>query len=251
MATDMPALGIPRAPESAVPADTQGALWHPSPNFGPRDQGPGVSLIVLHYTAMDSAEAALQRLCDPAFEVSAHYLIGDDGTLWQMVREADRAWHAGPGSWGGEGDVNSRSIGIELDNPSDLPFPAIQMEVLQTLLREVLARHDLPEEAVIGHSDMAPERKRDPGRRFDWRVLAAAGLSIWPEPVQECPAPDEERFLADARRFGYPETDVARLLDAVRQRFRPEAAGPLSPEDMSIVADLARRFPVDRTAATS
>ncbi|MEM8959381.1 MAG: N-acetylmuramoyl-L-alanine amidase [Pseudomonadota bacterium] len=247
----MPVAGILLAPGAPVPADAQGALWHPSPNFGPRRDGAGVSLVVIHYTAMESAEAALQRLSDPTFEVSAHYLIGDDGTLWQMVREAERAWHAGFGEWGGRADVNSRSIGIELDNPSDQPFPAVQMEVLQTLLQEVLARHDLPEEAVIGHSDMAPERKRDPGRLFDWRALAAAGLSVWPEPLQDHPAADEGRFLADAHRFGYPETDLAHLLDAVRQRFRPEATGPMSPEDMAIVADLARRFPVDRAAATS
>ena len=247
MATAMPARGIQRRFGAPVPADAQGALWHPSPNFGPRRGSATVSLIVIHYTAMAGAEAALERLCDPAFEVSAHYLIGADGTLWQMVREAERAWHAGQGLWGGTDDVNSRSIGIELDNLGDQSFPAAQMGRLRTLLAEVMARHALPPESVIGHSDMAPERKYDPGRQFDWRGLAAAGLSVWPAPLGSEPSPDPRQFEADACAFGYPQAEPDALLDAVRQRFRPGATGPLCAADMAIVADLAHRFPVDRS----
>lgn len=247
----MPAPGTPRARGAEVQAETSGALWHPSPNFGPRRNGAKASLIVLHYTAMESAEAALERLCDPAFEVSAHYLIGADGTLWQMVREADRAWHAGQGSWGGLGDVNSRAIGIELDNLGDRPFPVAQVARLRELLTELVVRHALAPETVIGHSDMAPGRKNDPGRLFDWRSLAVDGLAVWPSEHCAPAEPDPDRFLADAQAFGYPDTDLTTLLDAVRQRFRPQAEGPLQAEDMAVIADLARRFPVDRAAATS
>ena len=102
-------------------------VWHPSPNFGPRRDGLTPTLIVLHFTAMNSAQAALDRLCDPSCEVSAHYLVKGDGAVWQMVQEQDRAWHAGAGEWGGLNDINSRSIGIELDNRGDHPFSHLQM----------------------------------------------------------------------------------------------------------------------------
>lgn len=224
---------------------------HPSPNFGPRRGGAVVELVVLHHTAMENAEAALTRLCDPAAEVSSHYLIGEDGTLWQLVTEEMRAWHAGAGSWGGRGDVNSRSIGIELANPGPLrglpPFSARQMDTLERLLGDILARHRLPPAAVIAHSDMAPERKSDPGPAFDWRRLARAGLSIWPAEAEEAPPPDMATFRAAATRFGYPaDVEDAALLEAFRLRFRPGAMGPLSPGDMALIADLANRWPASR-----
>ncbi|WP_068247985.1 N-acetylmuramoyl-L-alanine amidase, partial [Tritonibacter horizontis] len=152
-------------------------IWHPSPNFGPRRDGLQPELIVLHYTAMTSAEAAVQRLCDPACEVSAHYVIGASGQLWQLVAEADRAWHAGAGEWAGRDDVNSRSIGIELDNRGTHPFSDPQMQVLEQLLADIMQRWAIPPEGVIGHSDMAPGRKWDPGPRFDWQRLAIGGLA--------------------------------------------------------------------------
>lgn len=122
--------------------------------------------------------AALERLCDPASEVSAHYLIAADGTLYQLVREAERAWHAGAGSWLGCEDVNSRSIGIEIDNDGRSPFAAAAMDTLEVLLTDMLSRHDLDPEAVIGHQHMAPERKVDPGPKFDWARLARSRLAI-------------------------------------------------------------------------
>ncbi len=213
-------------------------LTHPSPNFGDR-RGKRVELVVLHYTAMGTCAEALERLCDPAAEVSAHHLIDRDGTVHALVDEGQRAWHAGAGSWGGRGDVNSVSIGIELANPGDRPFPAPQMAALERLLTDILQRHDLPPQAVIGHSDMAPGRKGDPGRRFDWRRLAAEGLSVWPGT-----APPGE-FAADLAAFGYPEAPAETLLQSFRLRFRPWAAGPLDATDRAMAADLARRFPVD------
>jgi N-acetylmuramoyl-L-alanine amidase len=134
-------------------------------------------LVVIHYTAMQNAAAALERLCDPQAEVSAHYLIGADGTCWQLVDENMRAWHAGAGAWRGKDDVNSRSIGIELDNRGDHPFSNAQMERLESLLRELLIRWSIPASGVIGHSDMAPGRKIDPGPRFDWQRLVKQGLA--------------------------------------------------------------------------
>jgi N-acetylmuramoyl-L-alanine amidase len=217
-------------------------LTHPSPNFGDRRGGIRPELVVIHYTAMASCAEALERLCDPTAEVSAHYLIDTDGTVLSLVAEEARAWHAGAGSWGGRGDVNSRSIGIELANLGDRPFAASQMAALEGLLRGVMARWSLPPQAVIGHSDMAPDRKGDPGPRFDWRRLALAGLSVWPEPAE----PGD--FLADLAAFGYPDLPEATLLTAFRQRFRPWAKGPLDATDRALAADLARRFPVDAAA---
>lgn len=157
-------------------------IQHPSPNFGPRRDGLRPELIVLHYTAMDTAQAALTRLSDPQHEVSAHYLIGRCGQIWQLVDEDMRAWHAGAGAWGGQGDVNSRSIGIELSNSGAEPFSELLMSSLEILLTDLMARWNIPPEGLIGHSDMAPLRKRDPGSRFDWERLALQDLSIWPNP---------------------------------------------------------------------
>lgn len=221
-------------------------LTHPSPNFGERREGQRPELVVIHYTAMPSAAAALERLCDPATEVSAHYLIDTDGTEVSLVAEDMRAWHAGAGAWGGRGDVNSRSIGIELANRGAEPFAERQMAALERLLADVLTRWGLPPQAVIGHSDMAPDRKGDPGMRFDWRRLAVQGLSVWPETV-EANGPGD--FFREARHFGYPDADADALLAAFRLRFRPWATGPLDETDAGLIADLAHRFPVDAGAA--
>ena len=217
-----------------------------SPNYGPRRGGALPDIVVLHYTAMVDAQAACKRLCDPQAEVSAHYLIGRDGTVWSLVDEAQRAWHAGAGYWGGVTDVNSRSIGIELNNTGAQPFPAPQMAALEVLLPGILERWSIPPERVIGHSDMAPLRKADPGTRFDWRRLARAGLSVWPEPGEGAVA-SETRFREAAVAFGYdPELELELLLEAVRLRFRPWATGPLQAADVAVIRDLAARFPVDR-----
>jgi len=193
---------------------------------------------------MRDCASAADRLCDPDHEVSAHWLIDRDGTLLRLVPEDRRAWHAGAGSWGGQGDVNSRSIGIELDNDGRTPFDEPLMVALEGLLARILTRHEIPPHHVIGHSDMAPGRKGDPGPHFDWCRLARAGLSVWPD--GESAEVDAARFAADAARFGYPDVAPDLLLVAIRLRFRPGASGPLDARDMGIAADLARRFPVDR-----
>lgn len=218
-----------------------GTLTHPSPNFGPRRGGALPDLIVLHYTAMNSAQAALERLCDPVAEVSAHYLIARDGALCALVPEDMRAWHAGAGAWGAVRDVNSRSIGVELDNDGSVPFSEPQMATLERLLPQVMTRWRIPADRVIAHSDMAPGRKSDPGTRFDWRRLARQDLSVWPEAGQ-----GGADFAADAARFGYPGAPADQVLAAFRARFRPWARGPEDATDRALIHDLATRFPVDR-----
>lgn len=217
----------------------------PSPNFGQRRDGARPDLIVLHYTAMPSCAEARARLCDPAAEVSAHWLVAEDGQAEALVGEEMRAWHAGAGTWGSVSDINSRSIGIELANTGDAPFPEAQMAALEPLLAGVMRRWVIPPERVIGHSDMAPGRKGDPGARFDWRRLALAGLAVWPGGGGDGAAD----FVCSARAFGYPDLPAATLLAAFRLRFRPWAAGPEDAMDRALADDLARRFPVDGGAA--
>ncbi len=211
-------------------------IQHPSPNCGSRRDGLRPTLIVLHYTAMQGAHAALERLSDPQAEVSAHYLIAGDGRVWHMVDEADRAWHAGVGSWRGQDDINSRSIGIELDNAGTHPFAEPQMAALEALLPGLMARWSIPAGNVIAHSDMAPERKFDPGARFDWRRLARLGLSIWPDVPSDPGARDFDTLCA---AFGYPpEAGPEARLKAFRDRFRPGVTGPVNAVDLECLAAL-------------
>lgn len=226
-----------------------GAAIAPSPNLGPRRGGVRPSLIVLHYTNMPSCAGALARLCDPAAEVSAHYLIGPDGALWALVPESLRAWHAGVSSWAGADDVNSRSIGIELAHPGHdaaggcADFPEAQMTALEALLTALLARWSIPPEGVLAHSDVAPGRKIDPGERFDWARLAAKGLARAAPPAPagaSAEAPDPARLRAALRRTGYGAAPDPALLDAFRRRWRPEALGAAaSAEDLALAEALA------------
>jgi N-acetylmuramoyl-L-alanine amidase len=213
-------------------------IHHPSPNCGPRRDGLRPELVVLHYTQMPTAASALTRLCLPQAEVSAHYLIGADGTVWHLVDEAMRAWHAGAGEWRGRGDVNSRSIGIELDNDGVSPFAWPQIRALQGVLAGILSRWSIPPHGVIAHSDMAPARKVDPGPRFDWQGLARAGLSVWPQAGGDPEAP----LAASLEVIGYPEVQPDLRLAAFRLRFRPAGRGPEDGTDRALADDLARRF---------
>jgi N-acetylmuramoyl-L-alanine amidase len=189
-------------------------------------------MVVLHYTAMATAEAAAERLCDPAAEVSAHYLIARDGAVLALVPEDLRAWHAGVSAWSGAADVNSRSIGIELDNPGHVlgyhPFPEPQMAALEAILAGVIARWSIPPERVLGHACVAPGRKIDPGEKFDWRRLARRGLAVWLDGARDERPADPERFRAAARAFGYPTDAAEGWTDALHavwrsfaMRFRP------------------------------
>jgi N-acetylmuramoyl-L-alanine amidase len=156
-----------------------------SPNHGERRRR--IDMLVLHYTGMQSADAAIERLCDQEARVSAHYVVAEDGTVWRLVPETARAFHAGISCWQGEMDLNHASIGVEIVNPGHewgyRPFPRAQMTAVAALCREILARHPIPPDRIVGHSDIAPERKADPGELFDWPGLAAAGIGLWPQPA--------------------------------------------------------------------
>jgi N-acetylmuramoyl-L-alanine amidase len=159
-------------------------LQRSSPNFDSRD-GQTVDMLVLHYTGMKTAAEALERLCDPTAKVSAHYVVDEDGSIIQLVDEASRAWHAGVSSWRGHTNINQRSIGIEIVNPGHVfgyrTFPAAQMKSVVELCTQILARHAIPARNVVGHSDVAPARKQDPGELFDWALLAKHGIGLWPK----------------------------------------------------------------------
>ncbi len=156
----------------------------PSPNFEPRKAPP--NMIVLHYTGMQSGEGALARLRDPAAKVSAHYVVEEDGRIFALVDEARRAWHAGVSFWKGERDINTRSIGVEIVNPGHewgyRPFPAVQIAAVIGLVADIRTRWQVADGDIVGHSDVAPGRKQDPGELFPWKQLAEAGHGLWVEP---------------------------------------------------------------------
>lgn len=196
----------------------------PSPNWNER-QLP-VSMVVLHYTGMQTAGEALERMCDPAAEVSAHYMIDEDGTVTRLVPEGKRAWHAGRSYWRGITDVNSASVGIELVNPGHewgyRPFPDAQMEALVPLLADIVKRHKVPRANVVGHSDIAPARKTDPGELFDWDLLAKLRLALAkPKPSMRLLFDNDGAFFLALERFGYDITDPAAAVRAFERRWRP------------------------------
>ena len=197
----------------------------PSPNFDERTLG--ISMIVLHYTGMQNAQAAIDRLRDPEAKVSAHYLVAEDGTILRMVAEHKRAWHAGKSRWRGIADVNSASIGIEIVNPGHElgyhPFPDQQIDALIPLVAEIKRRHGITRGNVVGHSDVAPARKQDPGELFDWARLAKHGLAI-ARPTRGLVDPHwtDGGFLLALERWGYDVGDARAATIAFQRRFRPE-----------------------------
>ena len=197
----------------------------PSPNWNERKLP--VTMVVLHYTGMESGEAALDRLCDPAAEVSAHYMIDEDGTVTALVDEAKRAWHAGRSSWRGITDVNSASVGIELVNPGHefgyRPFPDAQIEALLPLLADIVKRHNIPRANVVGHSDVAPARKEDPGELFPWELLARHRLCLpTPKLSMRLLYDNEAAFFLALERFGYDISDQEAAVRAFQRRWRPQ-----------------------------
>lgn len=214
----------------------------PSPNHGPRAVGLPIDMLVVHYTGMTSADAALERLCDPAAEVSAHYLIDEAGVVHRLVAEERRAWHAGVSMWRGETDINGRSIGIELVNPGHefgyRPFPDAQMDAFRSLAFEIIARHPIEARNVVGHSDVAPTRKSDPGEFFDWQGLAAAGIGLWPMPADHLEQ-DQGRTATLLGEIGYDIGDLSAAIRAFQRHFRPARPnGRMDPETARLVAGL-------------
>lgn len=197
----------------------------PSPNFD--DRALPVSIIVLHYTGMPTAQAAIDRLRDPAAKVSAHYLVAEDGTVLRMVAEDKRAWHAGKSRWRGIEDVNSASIGIEIVNPGHefgyRPFLDEQIDAVVHLVGAIKDRHGITRGNVVGHSDIAPMRKQDPGELFPWNRLAKVRLAL-PRPTRNLLDPlwSDAGFLIALERFGYDVSDKLAAVVAFQRRFRPE-----------------------------
>jgi N-acetylmuramoyl-L-alanine amidase len=200
-------------------------LHSPSPNFDARSSA--ISMVVLHYTGMEDGQAALDRLCDPDAKVSAHYLIDEDGRIVRMVAEDKRAWHAGASYWRGVQGVNDCSVGIEMVNPGQefgyRPFTEPQMEALVPLLAEIVERYRIPPANVVGHSDVAPARKEDPGELFDWARLAKHGLAI-ARPTRNLVDPHwtDGGFLLALERWGYEVREPEKAVIAFQRRFRPE-----------------------------
>lgn len=192
---------------------------------------------------MADCAAAERALCNPDLEVSAHYLISEAGEVTQLVPEQERAWHAGAGQWGSVTDVNSRSIGIELSNIGTAPFAAKQMDVLEDLLRGIMSRWDIRPERVIGHSDLAPHRKIDPGARFDWNRLAKQGLAIRAAQTDVETTDLEGDFLTALRTIGYADHPLGALLPAFRLRHRQRFDGPADITDLRLAAYLAETYP--------
>lgn len=197
-----------------------------SPNCDDRPAGTVIDTLVLHYTGMPTADEAIARLCDPAAEVSAHYVIDRKGCVYALVPEEKRAWHAGVSYWAGKSGVNARSIGIELVNPGHefgyVPYTEDQLESLIELGGDILRRHPIGPRGVVGHSDVAPARKNDPGELFPWARLAAAGIGLWPADGEGLPPLPVEGLA----RYGYglpPDCDVPRetVIRAFQRRFRP------------------------------
>ncbi len=224
-------------PQCRIAADFQA-----SPNHGARAAGAAVDILLLHYTGMPDADEALAWLCNPKSQVSCHYFVHEDGRVVQLVDEDRRAWHAGKGSWRGETDINSRSIGIEIVNPGHefgyRSFPEPQIEAVIALAKDICGRWTIPPDRVLGHSDVAPERKEDPGELFPWRQLADAGLAlaVTPAPIRPGnviqpgavgpPVAALQAMLGDIG-YGCPESGVyddltKAVVTAFQRRFRPE-----------------------------
>ncbi len=219
---------------------------NPSPNFDQRPADALIDHLVLHYTGMISHAAARCRLCDPRSKVSAHYLIDEKGKIEELVRETDRAWHAGVSYWRGVSNLNDRSIGVEISNPGHEhgyhAFAEPQIIAVITLCRALLTRHPIPGRNIVGHSDIAPTRKNDPGELFPWQRLATQGIGFWPaKTTAESPACDLNTTLS---LIGYnPDAPLEARLLAFQRRFLPaHCTGQPDPATVTQAARVAALF---------
>lgn len=231
---------------------------HPSPNFDARTLP--VQFLILHYTGMETGEAAIERLCDPEAKVSAHYVVKEDGTVLSLVEEEKRAWHAGVSEWKGITNINSASVGIEIVNGGHnfgLPdFPDVQINAVIALSKAVMERWSITSQNVLGHSDIAPRRKQDPGEKFPWAGLAAAGIGLWPTTLTEdtrvlFEADDRGRGVSvaqsglahigfGARVTGILDEETRLILAALQRRYRPSKIdGQIDMQTMDIIRWLA------------
>lgn len=244
----------------------------PSPNFGPRraiDGQTRVRHLVVHYTGMTSCQIALDRLRDPEAEVSAHYVLDEDGAVYRLVAEDMRAWHAGKSFWHGAYDINNTSVGIEIVNPGHeygyRAFPDAQIAAFVALAGEIMRRHEIPACNVLGHSDVAPGRKTDPGELFPWQALAAHGIGLWPEETVTLPGhADMTGALRRLSEIGYAvpmtpdlgsdilnaESAVTDVISAFQGRYRQRRVdGQLDNETATRIAAVAVRYAAARLTA--
>ncbi|MEO1151530.1 MAG: N-acetylmuramoyl-L-alanine amidase [Pseudomonadota bacterium] len=229
------------------------ALTHPSPNYNDRPGGVAIDMVILHYTGMRSGEAALARLCETAAQVSAHYLIDEDGTCHSLVDEEKRAWHAGVSSWKGTTNLNDQSIGIEIVNPGHewgyTVFPAAQIEAVISLLQDIQQRRHIKPTMVLGHSDVAPDRKEDPGEKFPWDRLATERLAIGTFQGGFDASGEDALSYSEAilslRDIGYdvPDNQHAAAVLAFQRRFCPAALGQgINPLTKAAIEWAKRKF---------
>lgn len=251
---------------SGFSADHDGAEIRVSPNFGPRVGVSAPDMIILHYTGMATGEGAESWLCNPESEVSSHYLVHEDGRIVQMVRESDRAWHAGRASWKGVADINSRSVGIEIVNPGHFlgypDFADAQIEAVIGLCAGICARHGIPRERILAHSDVSPGRKIDPGEKFPWDRLAAAGVATprplptveggpWIGPGATGKTVEEVQAMLALHGYGVEITGcfeplTRAVVEAFQRRFRPcRVDGVVDAATLSILRQLLANRPGD------
>lgn len=243
---------------TVFPADFDGAEVCASPNFGVRKGDASIDMLVLHYTGMESGQAAQKWLCVEESQVSAHYIVHEDGAVVQMVREADRAWHAGKSFWQGQEDINSCSIGIEIVNGGHeygMPdFPDVQMAAVVKLCQSIISRHGIAAHRVLAHSDVAPVRKVDPGEKFNWQLLAQAGVGHWVEPTAAASGrffcegesgEPVEALQAMLRLYGYKvnvdgqfDAQTKGVVEAFQRHFRPARIDGVA--DMATIETLHR-----------
>jgi N-acetylmuramoyl-L-alanine amidase len=228
---------------SFMPDSSVASTVTPSPNYGERKGVASPDMIVLHYTGMSDAASAIVRLCTAGTEVSAHYVVLEDGNIVQCVRESERAWHAGASSWAGETDINSRSIGIEIVNRGhDLgytDFPLRQTAAVIALCKGIMLRREIPKHRVLGHSDVAPSRKKDPGEKFPWRLLADSGVGLWVEPA---PIVSGSQIMLGAG--GDDVLDLQRALSTYG--YGVPLSGQYDAATMDVVAAFQRHFRPER-----
>ncbi len=251
-------------PDSCVVAEVRA-----SPNHGERKGAAKPDMVVLHYTGMRDSRIALEHLCSPASDVSAHYVVMEDGHIIQCVPESRRAWHAGVSSWAGETDINSCSIGIEIANPGHdygyPDFPRRQIAALIALCRGIFTRHNIAPERVLGHSDIAPARKSDPGEKFPWRLLHDSGVGLWvkPAPINNSGRifvlgdrdAEVETLQMSLRNFGYGiassghyDSETMAVVAAFQRHFRPARVDGIA--DISTVATLGALLAARATRPT-
>jgi len=199
----------------------------PSPNFDDRPDDVAIDMLVLHYTGMETGTAALDRLCNEESKVSSHYLVEEDGTIIQLVEDTKRAWHAGASYWSGRESLNAYSVGIEIVNPGHewgyQDFPEVQMEAVKDLSVHLIKTHGIPQYNVVAHSDIAPDRKEDPGEKFDWKFMARNGVGIWPAAYDVMQAPDMREAMKALGIIGYKVGTNEQNFQAVRafqRRYR-------------------------------